>query len=107
MKKWIFAGIILIFVIMSGCTSNHQNIIAQDCINLCVSAKQKGMNLSNGPCLSDNNSEWQHEGWVCDVAHKPRIAVDNLPENQCQEFRRGKANHFIEVNENCEIIKVW
>ncbi len=43
--------------------------------------------------------------WVCDVAHSPREDVDNLPENQCREFGEGKANHFVEVNPNCEFIK--
>ena len=57
------------------------------------------------PCLSDNNPEWNISGWVCDVAHSPRQAMDDLPENQCSEFREGKSNHFVEVDAACEFIR--
>jgi len=63
------------------------------------------LDLSDGPCLSDDNPEWAIENWVCDVAHSPREAIDNLPENQCREFREGIASHFVEVDPNCKFIK--
>ena len=88
-------------------SSSHITDVEMACVNLCNGARQHGMDLSNGPCLSDNNDAWIYEDWVCDVAHKPRLIVDNLPENQCQDFRQGKAHHFVEVNEKCEIIRVW
>ena len=59
----------------------------------------------NGPCLSDNNSEWNIADWVCDVAHSPRQDVDNLPENQCQAFRNSQAHHFVEVDSSCNFIR--
>ena len=77
------------------------------CILLCKMAKSDGIYLSNGPCLSDIYTErWDVPDWVCDVAHAPRQPVDNLPENQCQTFRQGKAHHFVEVDENCQVIRV-
>jgi len=76
------------------------------CIELCKSEVNKNVDLSNGPCLSDNNPEWDIQGWVCDVAHNPREVVDNEPKNQCKTFLEGKATHFVEVTPNCEFIRV-
>lgn len=73
------------------------------CINLCKEAKERGLDLSNGPCLSNNLMD----DWVCDVAHWPRIDIDNKPENQCSAFREGRARNFVEVDENCRVIKVY
>ena len=70
------------------------------CIALCQNALRKGQDLSNGPCLSNEIIE----GWVCDVAHKPRQPVDNLPENQCPAYGKT-AFHFIEVDPNCNFIR--
>ena len=110
MNRLIITIMLILILALAGCISakngEHQDII-NDCINLCIEAKTSHKNLSKGPCLSDNNPSWMHKNWVCDVAHKPRKEIDNLPENQCEEFREGKANHFVEVNENCEVIRVW
>ncbi len=79
----------------------------EQCRALCKFAKSEGLSISNGPCLSDvYGKEWNVPDWVCDVAHVPRRPVDNLPENQCQPFREGQAHHFVEVDENCNIIRV-
>lgn len=75
---------------------------AQDaCIQLCLDAKAQNQDLANGPCLSSNVAP----DWVCDVAHDPRQPVDDFPENQCPEFGVS-ANHFVEVDENCQVIFV-
>lgn len=58
--------------------------------------------LSNQIHINDKNSE---ETWVCDVAHQPRTAEDNLPVNQCSSYRAGKAKHFVEVTPECEFIR--
>ena len=59
--------------------------------------------MSNGPCLSNELMP----DWVADIAHDPRLPVDNLPENQCSAFRDGKAEHFVELDVNGEVIKVY
>ncbi len=74
----------------------------QKCMNLCASATQ---DLQAGPCLSDNNPNWNVLDWVCDVAHSPRQDVDNLAENQCSAFKAGTAKHFVEVTPACEFIR--
>jgi len=81
---------------------NTQDAVAQ-CVSICTSAKLNGTDMSNGPCLAQNYVD----DWVCDVAHLPRQPCDNLPENQCQAYRDGNAHHFVEVNEGCEVIKVY
>ena len=77
-----------------------------NCIDLCNAKKNSGFNFSSGPCLSDNNPDWKMEDWVCDTVYEPRQAeIDNLPENQCQEFINGTAHHFVEISINCELIR--
>jgi hypothetical protein len=101
--------IIIIFAIifLSGCaTQLPANQTEKDrataaCIELCQSSLSNGQDLTNGPCLSNEIIS----NWVCDVAHSPREAVDNLAENQCSAYREGLAKHFVEINIDCSFIK--
>ncbi len=73
-------------------------------------AKNGGQDLTNGPCLSNalhGNADYPETMWVLDIAHNPREAVDNQPENQCLAFREGKAENFIELDPNGQLIKVY
>ena len=78
-----------------------ESIARTFCVNECNRAKDSGQDISNSPCISNNIAP----DWVCDVAHNPRQAVDNLPENQCSAFREGRAHHFVEVDETCGLIR--
>lgn len=80
-----------------------RNHVVGRCLTLCQDALAAGKNLAKGPCLSDGMSF--EPDWVCDVAHYPRQPIDDQPENQCADFRSGTANHFVEVDENCNLIK--
>lgn len=91
--------LLFVIVLVLGCTSSQSKDAEEKCVLLC---KQTALNLTNGPCLSNNIVD----DWACDVAHSPRQAVDNLPENQCIGFRNGSAHHFVEVDENCTVIKL-
>jgi hypothetical protein len=73
------------------------------CVFLCKAERDTGRLLSNGPCLSGSSS-WKVADWVCDVAHDPRIASDNVPANQCKEYG-VTASHFVEVTPECEFIR--
>lgn len=73
------------------------------CIRKCQEELKAGKDLSKGPCLL--NPIQEVKGWVCDVAHSPRVTIDNNPENQCSAFREGKANHFVEVSPECIFIR--
>ncbi|MCD6402741.1 MAG: hypothetical protein J7K98_00230 [Candidatus Aenigmarchaeota archaeon] len=112
-KYLMILGLLVIVVIVLTYTyfqrpskgKGKVEVIIQDCISLCESALQHDVDLSVGPCLSDNNPEWKHSDWVCDVAHWPREDVDNNPSNQCKEFREGRAHHFVEVTPECGYIR--
>jgi len=75
------------------------------CQDLCRVELREGNDLSLGPCLGNPMNGMVD--WVCDVAHSPRHGVDSLPENQCSVFRAGTAIHFVEVDEECNIIKIY
>jgi len=76
------------------------------CESLCELALNSGLDLSSGPCISNNMAPGRiSEGWVCDVAHSPRQAVDDDPTNQCSAYRIGTAKHFVEVDTSCNLIR--
>ncbi len=96
MKYKVLFALLLLFA--SGCT---QQEYVSKCIDLCLEAKQEGLDLSNGPCLSND----YYPDYVCDVAHNPRQDVDNIPSNQCPAYGQS-AHHFVEVDEECNLIRV-
>lgn len=66
-----------------------------------VEMKAKGMNFSQGPCLTNALML----GWVLDIVHNPRLPIDDLPENQCPAFQEGKAKHFVELDTEGNLIR--
>ena len=44
--------------------------------------------------------------YAVDIVHVPRNAEDNKIENQCEEYRNGSVNHFIELGKNGEIVRI-
>ena len=79
------------------------NTSVSACVAKCKEVVASGVDTSSGPCLSN---EIQRD-WVCDMAHNPRTPIDNLPDNQCSEFVKGNAKHFVEVDANCEVVRVY
>lgn len=63
--------------------------------------KKLGEDFSSGPCLS----EALLPGWVVDISHNPRLPIDDLPSNQCQTFREGRAKHLVELDINGNLIR--
>ena len=63
-------------------------------------AKAGGVDMERGPCLGVIAP-----GWVADVAHDPRQPVDDEPENQCEAYRSGEADHFVELDPDGEFIR--
>lgn len=61
-----------------------------------------GVDFSSGPCLSNAVIP----GWVVDIAHSPRLPIDDLPENQCSAFKEGRAKHFVELDPEGNVIRV-
>lgn len=66
-------------------------------------AQQQNLDLSSGPCLSNNLIP----DWVLDIAHNPRTSVDDQPENQCPAFRSGQAHHFVELDPDGNLIRTY
>ncbi len=101
-KILMLIGLIAV-ILLSSCIQekSEENPAINACISLCKDRLDSGRDLSNGPCLSNDT----YPDWVCDVAHSPRQLVDNIPENQCSGFREGKSHHFVEVDEECNLIR--
>lgn len=74
-------------------------------------ASEAGESLAEGPCIAEDLSDAtpdapaELEDWVADVAHDPREDVDDEPENQCERFREGEAEHFVELTPDGELIR--
>jgi len=61
--------------------------------------KQEGMQFSS-QCLGTCGN------YVVDIVHVPRTAEDNQVENQCGDYREGKAGKFIELDKDGEIVRI-
>lgn len=85
----------------AGCGEKDDSIDEQEsaAITAAEAAYQQavaaGTDLTNGPCISEALPGVT--GWVADIAHDPRTAVDDDPANQCQSFVNGTAEHFVEL----------
>ncbi len=107
---------ILFLLLISGCAEKTEETAAQQaeqqdkiinentvwteedlCITLCRAYQG---DKSDGPCLG-----FATYNWVCDIAHNPRQEIDNLGENQCADYREGGAEHFVEVDPECNFIR--
>jgi len=109
-KISLFFFAIFLFAILSfsGCTQTtlpQGKTALQYCVELCQAEIAKGTDLSAGPCIG--NPIVQAPDVVCDIAHYPRANVDNQQENQCSAFAEGKARHFVELDEQCNLIKQY
>ena len=106
----VFVGAVLfmIFALYGIMSKNAVPVAIKECQTLCKYANDENVSMGEGPCLSElYPDKWKVPGWVCDVAHAPRQSVDDLPENQCRAFREGRAQHFVELDENCNVIRVY
>ncbi|MBU3907293.1 MAG: hypothetical protein KKA64_03510 [Nanoarchaeota archaeon] len=45
-------------------------------------------------------------GYAVDIVHAPRVEEDNHAENQCEDYKQGKAKNFIELDKNGEVVMV-
>jgi hypothetical protein len=121
--KVFLPAILLMLIAFSGCLEESQQLdqtleglypqhqlsdlseqtAIDTCVLACQQALDEGQDLSFGPCLLDPINELP--AWVCDIAHSPRLAIDNFPENQCSSFRDRLSTHFVELDPECNFIK--
>lgn len=64
--------------------------------------KQLGIDISKGPCLTNDLTP----DWVADLVHNPRIKDDDLKQNQCQAFLEGRAKHFVELDIDGNLVRI-
>jgi hypothetical protein len=130
MRKIFIIPILVFVLLLAGCTINttapanfndngnidvsnlkadlEKQVAIGKAMEVYQAAKEKGEDLSQGPCLSNElygNSKYPETMWVLDIAHSPQQAVDDLPQNQCGAFREGKAKHFVELDPDGEVIR--
>lgn len=67
---------------------------------LCQQKKQE-MQLESQCLGSVGNGDY-----VVDIVHVPRAEEDNQIENQCQDYREGRASHFIEFDKECSLVRI-
>lgn len=73
---------------------------AIDCAeNLYNSEKEKRAEF-NSQCLGVCGN------YAVDIVSVPRSEPDDLEGNQCEDFRDGKVNYFIELDKNGKIVRV-
>jgi len=77
----------------------NKDDVLKGALNLYIAKKQQGVDFSKGPCLGTIASDW-----VLDIAHNPRQAIDEKSENQCADFKEGRAHHFIELDPQGNLI---
>lgn len=44
--------------------------------------------------------------YAIDIVHVPRVEGDNLPENQCEDYRNRNVTHFIELDKEGNVVKI-
>ncbi len=82
---------------------NFEQQIIQSALKLYNQAKAQGINFSS-QCLG--TIEVQGISYAVDIVHVPRSPIDNLPENQCKEYREGKVRHFIELDKEGNVVRI-
>jgi hypothetical protein len=75
-------------------TRTEKDVAIEMALKLYTEKKATGINMENGPCLSEEIIP----DWVVDIAHNPRLSVDDIAANQCQSYRGGKTHHFVEID---------
>ena len=63
--------------------------------------------VENNGIVFDSQCIGVCEGYAVDIVHVPRTEQDNLVENQCSDFREGNIKHFIELDKDGNIIRIF
>ena len=94
-------AVLAVVVLLAGCGgADADEATIQLAKDAYAEAKAAGIDMSEGPCLGAIK-----ENWVVDVAHDPREDVDDQPQNQCEAYRSGEVDHFVELTPEGEFIR--
>lgn len=78
----------------------EQQEIINCALNLYGKAALSSVIQLNSQCLGTCGD------YAVDVVHIPRNQDDDKLENQCEDYREGKVQHFIELDRDGEIVRV-
>lgn len=88
-------------VYKKGASVTYDNAVSAS-FTLYKKMVSSGMDMSSGPCLTNDLMP----GWVVDIVHSPREKMDDDPKNQCPAYLEGRAEHFIELDLNGNLVRV-
>lgn len=91
--------VFLFFIFKNKPTNEEKQKIIEQAKQLYDQKKVVGMKFSS-QCLGDVGD------YAVDIVHVPRTAEDNLPENQCEDYRTGKVHHFIELDKDGNVVRI-
>ena len=80
-----------------------ENIIDSNTLECALNLYQSAytMNMQfNSQCLGTCGN------YSIDIVNVPRKSEDNLPENQCADYKNKITNHFIELDKKGNIIRI-
>ncbi|OGE32911.1 hypothetical protein A3C59_01765 [Candidatus Daviesbacteria bacterium RIFCSPHIGHO2_02_FULL_36_13] len=111
-KKFLFTITLIVIVVtayltllvnfrLSTVSKNDIDTAVNQAKHLYNLKKSRGESFENGLCLSDALLP----NWVVDIVHHPRLAIDELPENQCPSLVEGRAKHFVELDIEGKLIR--
>ena len=126
MKKWIIIEIVAVFIILIFILRGSEDDWIRDSRGVYVEhgkpaeipsyvLEQKdaincAFNLYDGEKANNVTFNSQCFGscgnYSVDIVHVPRIAEDNLAENQCLDFMEKKTSHFIELDNNGNVVRI-
>ena len=61
--------------------------------------KAAGGSFASGPCLANGKE------WAVDVAHNPRLPIDDDPSYQCSSYTSGQAKYFVELDIEVNVLR--
>lgn len=77
--------------------------VKEEALKLYNQKKEEGMEFSS-QCLGTINAEGVE--YAVDIVHVPRAPEDDLPQNQCDDFRSGRVKHFIELDKEGNVVRI-
>ncbi|MBU1000349.1 hypothetical protein KKE78_03070 [Patescibacteria group bacterium] len=115
MPKLTLFAIALIVIVLTGFATTYffngfeQRITPKSEIETAINQanflyrqrKAMKVDFSTGPCLSNALMS----GWIVDIVHSPRLSIDDLPENQCPAYIEGRAQHFVELDTEGNLVR--
>jgi hypothetical protein len=62
--------------------------------------KDQKVDMEASPCLSEDMGN----GYALDIAHNPRLSIDE--QNQCNSYKSGTVKHFVEMTPDGSILRI-